>query len=85
MMSDNKRNIGICARGNNSPHWLPPILLPFPLNQSSPFENCYYDIQPLDAIFHILHFDFDIFWLSACGLLIEYDSTDLTKMLSLNP
>ena len=85
MMSDNIRNIGICERGNNSPHWLPPILLPFPLTQSSPFENCYYDIQLLDAIPHILHFDFDIFWLSACGLLIEYHSIDLIIGLNWNP
>lgn len=77
MMSKNIRNIGICERANNSPLWLPPILLPFPLTQSSPFENCYYDIQPFDVIPHIYHFDFDIFGLSATWLLIWCHSIDL--------
>ena len=53
------------AEGNNSPQWLPPILLPFPLTQSSPFENWNYDIQTSDVISHIWHFDFDKFGLSA--------------------
>ena len=72
-----------CERANNSSPWLPAIRLPFPLTQSSPFENCHYDIQPLDVIPHILIY---VSGLSAAsGLLIRYASIDLIIMLSLTP